>query len=116
MTRRLTGSALVRGVVPALTTAYAGVGSGSQAPAKPQTLRSGVTLTWISALDNQANQDARNSQIARFRKQQPGIQVERQRVEGHDAKLVATPAANTPPDLHTTVRANVTSQATRGFP
>jgi len=118
--RNLTRSALMRGVVSgavtALTVACTGVGSSSPTPATPQTLRSGVTLTWMSALDNQANQDARNSQIARFREQQPGIQVERQRVEGYDAKLVAAFAANTPPDLYTTVRANVTSQATRGYP
>ena len=94
------------------TTAGSNAAAGADQQAK---LRSGVTLSWMSGLDNQANQDARNQQIAGFRQQHPGIQVERQRVEGFDAKLLAAFAAGTPPDLYTTGRANITSQATRGY-
>lgn len=74
-----------------------------------------ATLIWMSGMDNQANQDARNQQIAGFRQQHPGVQVERQRVDGYDAKLLAAFAAGTPPDLYTTGRANVTSQASKGY-
>jgi multiple sugar transport system substrate-binding protein len=118
---RLTRSALLLwgGVVPAagaLGAACAGPGGSAAAPARPQALRSGVTLTWMSGLDNQPNQDARNQQIARFREQHPGVLVERQRVDGYAAKLVAAFAAGTPPDLYTTGRASITSEALRGYP
>jgi ABC-type glycerol-3-phosphate transport system substrate-binding protein len=107
------------GVAPAagaLGAACAGLESSASAPVRPQALRSGVTLAWMSGLDNQPNQDARDQQISRFREQHPGIRVERQRVEGYAAKLVAAFAAGTPPDLFTTGRATVTSEATRGYP
>ena len=121
MNPRLTRSALLLwgGVAPAagvLGVACAGPGGSPSAPARPQALRNGVTLTWMSGLDNQPNQDARNQQLARFREQHPGVQVERQRVDGYAAKLVAAFAAATPPDLYTTGRASITSEALRGYP
>jgi multiple sugar transport system substrate-binding protein len=115
VTRRAAmGGATAGALGPLLAACGAGERTGAE-PAQGRALRSGITLTWMSGLDGQPNQDARNEQIARFRERQPGIQVERQRVEDYGAKLIAAFAAGTPPDLYTTGRANVTSQATRGY-
>src|SRR5438105_4982203 len=105
-----------RGALLAGSTALlAACGTVVPAGAPAAKVRSGVTVTLMSAEDAQSNQDARNQQIANFKQQYPGITVERQRVANFPTKLVAAFAAGTPPDMYTTSRNDVTSQAPKGM-
>lgn len=88
--------------------------SATEAP-KSTALRSGVTVTLMSGEDPQSNLEARAKQIANFRQQYPGIQIDRQRLAGYATKLIAAFAAGTPPDLFTTARNDITSQAPKGM-
>jgi multiple sugar transport system substrate-binding protein len=84
-------------VLPACD-AVAGTG-GQASPGAVPTLRSGVTLQWMHPNDSAAHQDAREQQIAAFRQQHAGIQIERQPSPDFQTKLQAAFAAGTPPDL-----------------
>ncbi|MDQ3700511.1 MAG: extracellular solute-binding protein, partial [Chloroflexota bacterium] len=110
------GGALGSGAAGVGALAACAVGTSSNpgtSPVAVPTLRSGVSLTWLTGTDTPAHTEARSQQIAAFQQLRPGITMEHQGVPDFAAKLQAALAAGTPPDLYFTRVADLTSQASR---
>jgi multiple sugar transport system substrate-binding protein len=103
--------------LPGLPGVLAACGSGGSAteqaaPGAVPTLRRTVTVQWMSDTGTPAHAEARKQQIEAF-KTASGITVEHQGLPDFAAKLQASFAAGTPPDLYFTRATTLTGEVSK---